>query len=376
MSTDFHAPAIPAAPAHTPGHIDCPACNAHRLRIMEPVAFGQLTFAQAAPLWLDSHRAEISAKTIYDYEYYIRMLTKFFGALPLKKIHIGNIQAYQFERSETAGASCVNHEINTLKQVLERAGLWTDISKFYRSLRVPKSKAGRALEPADEERLMRTAASSRYWRIAYWCSIVTATTTAGPKEITHLHVNDVEIGERPGAPLGTMRIRDGLKNGYRERIIPLNEASSYALRQILNRYQRICRELGVVPDPEHYILPGRGRSSPYDPWKPMGSWRTAWRSLRKAAGFPGLRMYDLRHHAITKLMEDPDVSEQTVEEVAGHALSSAMKKRYSHIRIKPKAHATAKLELRLPRKPTANQATTRKAARSGFVLVTTVKVGK
>ena len=85
--------------------------------------------------------------------------------------------------------------------------------------------------------------------------------------------------------------------------------------------------------------------------RPIGSWKKAWGALRQAADLPSLRMYDLRHHAITKLMEDPQISEQTVEEMAGHALSSRMKKRYSHIRLAPKADAVAKLELPLPKKP-------------------------
>jgi integrase len=87
----------------------------------------------------------------------------------------------------------------------------------------------------------------------------------------------------------------------------------------------------------------------------MGSWKKAWRSLRTRAKMPTLRMYDLRHHVITKLMEDPEISEQTVEEMAGHALSSRMKKRYSHIRMKPKSEATAKLELTLNKKPLASE---------------------
>ena len=38
-------------------------------------------------------------------------------------------------------------------------------------------------------------------------------------------------------------------------------------------------------------------------------------------------MYDLRHHAITALLENPHVSEETVEAIAGH-ISREMKKRY------------------------------------------------
>lgn len=343
-----------AQPVHTPGHLACPACDLYRLRIIEPQAFGRLQFSHAAPLWLEDHREGIAQRTYNDYLYYIRTLERFFGELPLSYIHIGHINAYVLERSSRASEASINHEVNTLKQILELAGLWTEIAKFYRPLRLPKSDVGQAMEPADEQRLFESAAGNARWRIAYWCSILTATTTAAPCEISHLHVNDIEIGERPGAPYGTLRIRDGLKNGHRERIVPLNESSRWAATQMLKRYYKLCSKYSVEACPDHYLLPGRTRTSCYDFSKPIGSWKKAWRQLRAEAGMPTLRMYDLRHHAITKLMEDPEISEQTVEEMAGHALSSRMKKRYSHIRLKPKSDATAKLELQLPKKPVAS----------------------
>jgi len=60
--------------------------------------------------------------------------------------------------------------------------------------------------------------------------------------------------------------------------------------------------------------------------------------LRAAAGPPELRMYDLRHHAITRLLEDEDVSGRTVIDLAGH-VSRAMLERYSHIRMRTKREA-------------------------------------
>ncbi len=315
---------------------------------MEPAAFGRLKFKEAATIWLADHKKDIAEKTWLDYKYFLSPLTKFFGELQLSDIHVGHVQAFVLERRKSVGATCVNHEIVTLKQILARASLWDEIKKFYRPEKALESRIGRAMEPTDEQRLFEVAATNPRWMVAYWCSIITATTTAGPTELAHLHLNDIELGERPGAPFGVLRIRDGLKNGHRERSVPLNVASRWAAAQLVKRYHRICEKLGIAPDPEHFVLVGRGRSSTQDPWKPMRSWKKAWNALREAAGMPNLRMYDLRHHAITKLMEDPTVSEGTIEEIAGHALSSKMKKHYSHIRLKPKADATAKLDLKLP----------------------------
>jgi integrase len=260
----------------------------------------------------------------------------------------------------------MNHELNTVKQVLDRAGLWTEIGKFYKPLQVCAPKVGQALEQGAETLLFEIASTEPRWKVAYLCSILTATTTAGPSEITHLHVNDICLGESSGAPMGTLRIRDGLKNGHRERIVPLNASSQWAAGQLLKRYYKILRRLKLENDEEHYLLPGRGRRTNYDPWKPMGSWKKAWRSLRTKAKMPTLRMYDLRHHAITKLMEEAEISEQVIEEMAGHAISSRMKKRYSHIRMKPKSEATAKLELHLRKKPPALVSGAEEALSKGY----------
>lgn len=342
---------------HTPNHHDCPACEGYLRRAQASPLLAEMTFAEAGPLWLAEHGSKIAPKTRSDYEFYLRTLGRFFGALRLEEIHAGHLVAYAEERAASAGASCINHELNTVKQILSRVGLWAGIAKFYRPLKLSRCQVGQAMEPAEEERLFAVAAIEPRWRVAYFCSILTATTTAGPSEITHLHVNDIELGESSGAPMGMLRIRDGLKNGHRERVVPLNASSQWAAGQLLKRYYKIARRAKIEPDPEHYLLPGRSRSSSYDPWKPMGSWKKAWGSLRAKAGMPTLRMYDLRHHAITKLMEAAEISEQTIEEMAGHALSSRMKKRYSHIRMKPKSDATAKLELALPKKPVASAST-------------------
>ncbi len=80
---------------------------------------------------------------------------------------------------------------------------------------------------------------------------------------------------------------------------------------------------------------------------------TAWLALRSAAQLPDFRMYDLRHHAITALLENPEVSEETVEDIAGH-VSRRMKKRYSHIRMEHKRAAVeaiaAKVSIKKPQK--------------------------
>lgn len=343
------------APQHTAGHVDCPACELARKQMIQPAEFGALRFSMASALWLSEHKLYISERTVKDYEFYFRALNRFFGDLALREIHIGHIQEYQKQRSEKvyiqtldgkrkkiagAGPSVVNHEINALSQVLERAGLWTEINRFYRPLKLPKTTVGRVLTPEEEERLWMVASTSKRWKVAYWCSLLTANTTAGPSEILNLRIGDIDLEEE------VIHIRAGTKNDFRVRPIPLNDTALWAMKNLVKR----ARSCGAIAA-DHYLLPHRAhvRGASWDVTRPMGSWRRAWEALREKAGLPKLRRYDLRHHAITRLLENPDVSEQTVIDIAGH-VSREMLRTYAHIRMKPKREALAALE-RKPAQP-------------------------
>jgi integrase len=94
-------------------------------------------------------------------------------------------------------------------------------------------------------------------------------------------------------------------------------------------------------EPEHFVFPAC-ECGVIDPTKPMKGWRTAWRSLTKAAGLKGLCFHDLRHQAITELCE-AGLSDMTIMGTAGH-VSKEMLQHYSHIRLQGKREAVAMLE--------------------------------
>ena len=124
------------------------------------------------------------------------------------------------------------------------------------------------------------------------------------------------------------------------RAIPLNRTATWAVGRLLDR----ARKLGSS-QPEHYLIPSRTSGKLYDPTKPPSrwGWRSAWRTLTKEAGLDGLRPHDLRHHAITKLAESPDASEQTIMAIAGH-VNRAMLEHYSHVRQAAKRRAVDSLD--------------------------------
>lgn len=313
---------------------------------MSIASLTQLPFTEACEGWLESKRPYISAKTYHEYKLNIKTLGSFFGELRLQEIDGDLVRAYQRMRMQKCGAFAINHECGVLCQMRKRIGMpLTD----YRPLPMPKEQRGKALSDEERERLLRVAASNPNWQAAYLFACISVNTSAGPKETATLRLKDIDLDRN------VIRIQPhGAKNVHRVRTIPLNQESESAVKMALER----ARELGSL-EPEHYVFPFRIRGSNrhhalYDPTRHQTTFKTAWLALRAAAQLPDFRMYDLRHHAITALLENPEVSEETVEDIAGH-VSRRMKKRYSHIRMEHKRAAVeaiaAKASVRQPKKP-------------------------
>ena len=76
--------------------------------------------------------------------------------------------------------------------------------------------------------------------------------------------------------------------------------------------------------------------------KPIGEWKSAWKIARSTAKL-NYRWHDARHTFISRIAENPNVSEQTITALAGH-VSKRMLERYSHIRAEAKREAIEGLE--------------------------------
>ena len=116
----------------------------------------------------------------------------------------------------------------------------------------------------------------------------------------------------------------------------LNDTCLDALRQL----HESAQQLGFS-DAEHFLFPWHDQHKVLDPTRPMTSWRTAWRSLRKAASLPSVRFHDGRHTALTRLAEKgPD----WVIRAQFGRVSPAMMGVYSHVRRKALDEAALALE--------------------------------
>ena len=309
---------------------------------MRTAALVGLGFKDAALAWLESRKPYLSPRTIRDYEQYIRNLTAYFSEIKLTEISSDHLRAYQRMRMARAGASIINHECSTIQQMLKRIGRWAEIAADFQPLPLPKESPHRALTQAEEERLYRVGANNPQWDVAFCAFVISINTTAGPGEIRHVRLMDIDLVER------TFRVQpEGAKNPGRIRVIPLNDPALNAINYLIGR----AKSLGSV-EPHHYLLPFRVKRKLYDPERPCKDWRTAHNQLCGACEID-VTPYSFRHHGITKLLENPEVSEETTEAIAGH-ISHAMKKRYSHVRLEARRAAVEALNKLVPKRPVQN----------------------
>ena len=299
-------------------------------------------FEKAAVLWAESRKGQASTSTCTTEGYLLKPLFKAFRGSRLGDIVFANLQGYQAMRSSQVGPRTVNLEIKILRTILRSAKLWARFGEDYKPLREDKNGPGRALTPEEEKHLFKVASANPRWDVAYYAALLANNTTARSVELKGLRLADVDLLARSM----TVR-RQTTKTDAGARIVPLNETALYALARLLER----ARLLGAN-EPQHYLFPAfrfRRTKDPssaagkgYDPAAPMCTWRTAWRSLTKKAGLPGLRFHDLRHHCITKLAE-AGAPEETILAIAGH-VDRKMLEHYSHIRMDAKRKAVALID--------------------------------
>ena len=110
---------------------------------------------------------------------------------------------------------------------------------------------------------------------------------------------------------------------------------------VLQRLHEQAATLGFA-QPDHFVFPWHGRKKRIDPTKAMTSWRSAWRSIRSAAGLRSVRFHDGRHTAITTLAEK-GLPDWVIQAQVGH-VAPEMMKTYSHIRRQALNQAAAALE--------------------------------
>ena len=301
------------------------------MRVSTGQQFSKLSFEEAAEKNLAERIARLAPRSIQTERERMRPLCTVFGSLKVNRITVEMVRSYMTGRTGANVANkTINLELGVLRSVLKRAKLWHLLMDEIKPLPV-HSQIGRAMTLDEKLRLAKTAAMRPEWQNARLAMVLALNTTMRGCEIKALRWYDVDF------LASTATIRKS-KTEAGQRVIPLNEDALSAMRELYSRASAI-----QAKQPDHYVFPAceNGR---FNPTTAQKSWRSAWRSLRKAAGIPALRFHDLRHHAITELAES-QASDATIMAIAGH-VSRQMLEHYSHVRLDLKRKALEGLSTR------------------------------
>jgi integrase len=311
--------------------------------------------------YLRDHKPALATSTALNEPYHAKALAEFFGDTRVSNISESMIREYVSKRHDDGRANAtINKELRILIGILRRAKRWHLFSDEIKSLRVRKSKVGRALELDQKLWLLRASQAKKGWSRARLAIILALNTTMRAGEIRGLQWKDIDWLER------ILHVRRG-KTDESQREIWLNDEAFSAISQLREEAKEF---FGDDLSPEWYLFFCWGQDGEPDSTRPVTTWRTAWRSITRSLVCPecrqfqdpaercvneecgadirkvrspisGFRFHDLRHQAITELSEG-GASDETIMSIAGH-IDRRMMSHYSHIRKQARRAALEQL---------------------------------
>ena len=230
-------------------------------------------------------------------------------------------------RNEGVGNRTANLEVLVLSRAL--GGTWRELWPKLRRLEENRL-AGRALTPEEESKILEAAARNKSPLIyPYLMTLLWTGLRAG--EALGLTWGRVDF-ERGEIVVGEAKTAAGAG-----RVIPI----AGPLRSVLAHHRAAMTARFGPLKPDWYVFPACERQRPSDPTRPALALKTAWTSIRKAAGVK-CRLHDLRHTFCSRLAEQ-GVPEFAMLALMGH-VSRSMLQRYSHVGESARRAAIAALE--------------------------------
>src|SRR5487761_202323 len=300
-------------------------------------------FPRAAKEWIEAKVGK-SESTLRNYRQHVESLTTEFKDRLVCDIDIADIRALQRKRlTQGLGHRSVNYEIGVLRQILKTFRLWHNLSEDVDWLR-EKHDVGNALLPDDDERLYAACGASRSPALL---PLFVLCVDAGLRasEAKTLRQRDLNLEWQEGViTKGELVLAKSKTDAGTGRKIPLTMRARSVLTLWLSRLPAADPEAFVFPS--HQIGCAVDARGPFiysvDFQQPVNEWKSAWYTALRQVGLK-YRWHDVRHTFITRLLENPNNSEETVRALAGH-VSRKMMEHYSHIRQKAKEVAIAGLE--------------------------------
>lgn len=324
----------------------------------------------AAKQWQTTRSAKWSPKMQSIAEYALKHLLPTLGRKLLLNIDAGDIAKYQKARlAEGASNRTVNIEVGILRQILKRHGAWERIlnSDAWRDVGMLEERedAGRALT-AVEERVLLIECRESASRTLYPFIVLSLETGARFNTIRTLTWAQIDFRGRR-LTIGKDKTKSGTGRG-----VPLSPRAMQTLEAWAEQFPNRKPAHFVFPS-ESYGLHGEtgtfgGTVRPYaiDPTKAVGTLKSAWQSAKKRtrrrcveclgvlvdaeppakafrcigcahtidelpAGLVDLRLHDLRHSAVSRMVA-ARIPLTTIAKIVGWSASTtvAMAARYAH----------------------------------------------
>ena len=303
-------------------------------------------FSSAAKIWLDG-KADRAGKTRACYEQRLRYVNAELGKRLVCDINADDVIRYRATRSGNgASGRTINYEVGCIRGVLKANRAWAEILEEFsaRDLKVKlkeNSDVGRALSAEDEAKLLleckRSTAPSLLTLFIFGRD-----TGLRAAEIKALRLRDLQLKWKDGnITKGEVVVPKSKTEEGKGRAVPFSPDVCSTLTLWLSRFPDATSDSFLFP--RHAVQQVKGTAdvkiTDVKLDKAVQSWQRAWRTALKAAGVH-YRWHDLRHTFISRLCENPNVSEETIRALAGH-VSKKMLERYSHIRQKAKEEAIA-----------------------------------
>ncbi|MGH9405256.1 MAG: tyrosine-type recombinase/integrase [Terriglobia bacterium] len=299
-------------------------------------------FPMAAQAWFGT-KANLAEKSRTRYEQCVDALKREFSDRLVCDIGDREIAEYQQKRlSEGLSNRSVNYEIGALRGILKQHGLWGLIADKVKPLK-EQNQVGRAISREDETMLVAAMQNSRSPALLP-LFVFSVDTGLRASEVRALRRSDLNLEWRDGIiGQGEVVVPKSKTEGGTGRLVPFTQRVCATLTLWLSQFP----ESG----PDHYVFPHHkvgmaGDSRERKMWdvqldKPAREWKSAWARACRVSSVR-YRWHDCRHTFISRLAENPNVSEETLRALAGH-VSKKMLERYSHIRSHAKRLAIASL---------------------------------
>jgi integrase len=267
-----------------------------------------------------------------------------FGKKLLSEIIAAEIMEFMEKRlSPTVSESYANFDFKLIRAVLRRFGFWERIRPDVSMYRVD-DEFGCELPESDEPRLLEECARSTSRGLFPAVKLALSTGMRGG-EIRHLRWSQVFLDGDAYLIVGVSKTKTG-----RRRRVPLNASAVEVLMEWARQFPDRLADDYVFPAVRYGYRSGGGRVTIYkfDPTKPTGSWRFAWRAARQRAGIQ-IRFHDLRHTAVTRMLR-AGIPLTTVAAIVGWSPANMylMAKRYAHILQPEMRTAVGVLDTKVP----------------------------